>query len=98
MPQEPNKVLWYEFALLANKLGFESEQISRLMSPNPDREVARKALLKGRDPRYFKYGKADFKRFQDQLVDIYRAAIHVPPTYIKPPLLVNGPGESLKRR
>lgn len=98
VPQEPDEVLWYEFAVLANKLGFKSEQISRLMSPNPDREVARKALLKGRDPRYFKYGEADFERFQDQLVDMYRAAIHVPPTYIMPPLLINGPGESLKRR
>jgi hypothetical protein len=33
------------------------------MSLNLNKEVACKALFKGRDPCYFKYNKADFKRF-----------------------------------
>jgi hypothetical protein len=98
VPQEPDEVLWYEFAVLASELGFESEQIRQLKSGNPDREVARKSLLRARDPRYFKYDEAVFECFVDQLVDMFRAAIDILPTYIKPPLLVHGPGESLQRR
>jgi hypothetical protein len=90
--------MWYNFAALADKLGFESEHIDRLKTLNPDREVARKALLMARDPRYFKYNEAALERFQDQMVDMFRTAVDVPPTYIKPPLLVDGPGEALQRR
>ncbi|KAI9772442.1 MAG: hypothetical protein M1840_000645 [Geoglossum simile] len=97
-PQEPDRNAWYHFAALASKLGFQSEQIDRLTLLDPDREAARDALLKGRDPRYYKYDEAAFERFQIEIVSMYQTAVDIPPTYRKPPLLVDTPGEALERR
>jgi len=98
VPKEPDPTIWHWFGALADKLGFESDQISELMSSDPDKETARKALFMGRCHRYFQYDQTDFERFQSRIADMYKTAIPTSPTSVRPSLLVDGPGEALQRR
>lgn len=68
------------------------------MALDPDRELARKAMLMGRCPQYFQYDEADFESFQSQISVMYQTAKSKAPPRMKPPLLVDGPGEALERR
>jgi Protein of unknown function (DUF3723) len=65
VPKEPDEAVWCKFAALAYRLGFESEEIHRLMSKDPDRELARSTLLKARRPCHFRYPEAVFESFID---------------------------------
>jgi hypothetical protein len=96
--EEPDPAVWHWFGTLADKLGFESDQISELISLDPDKETARKALLMGRCHRYFQYDQMNFERFLSQIVEMYKTALPTAPTHTKPSLLVDGPGEDIQRR
>ncbi|KAI9770970.1 MAG: hypothetical protein M1840_002674 [Geoglossum simile] len=103
VPQEPSKYRWCQFPSLASQLGFQSDQINRLMSLNPYREIARDALLKAHDLDDCEYEEAVFGTYQDQIARIIqmamtRVARNGPRTYTKPTLSVGGPGEALERR
>ncbi|KAI9765977.1 MAG: hypothetical protein M1840_006984 [Geoglossum simile] len=98
VPMEPDEAVWCKFAALAYRLGFESEEIHRLMSKDPDRELARSTLLKARRPHRFQYPEAVFESFIDQIVEMFAAADEISCKRDKPPLLVDGPGEVLPRR
>jgi hypothetical protein len=50
-----NERVLFEFALLAHKLGFRSEQIKTLLERDPDREIARRLLLTAREPDRFQF-------------------------------------------
>ena len=56
-----------ELALLAHRLGFESNQIDRLVQGSADREIARNFLLEARNPDQYKYDAAAFEGFVDQM-------------------------------
>ncbi|KAF2647755.1 hypothetical protein K491DRAFT_614063 [Lophiostoma macrostomum CBS 122681] len=60
---QPNERIGYEFASLAYRLGFESEEIRYQIQRSPDEEIARKTLLKARDPTRYKYDDADVANF-----------------------------------
>ena len=98
VPEEPDQTLWYWFGTLADKIGFESENITEMLSSDPDRENAGKALLIGRCPRHFTYDRADFDRFQSQIVDMYKTAKLVVRSAVQPALLTSRPGETPQRR
>ena len=98
IPAEPDPALWYWLGVLADKLGFESNQIKKLISSDPDTEIARKCLLMGRCQRYFQYDPIEFDNFQSQIASMYKSAKPISPNTRQPPLLVEGPGETLQRR
>jgi len=50
-----NEVSSSEFAALADRLGFQSEEISALKRRSSDREIAREALLSARDQDHYDY-------------------------------------------
>ncbi|KAI9775932.1 MAG: hypothetical protein M1839_000721 [Geoglossum umbratile] len=103
VPQEPSKYRWHELASLANKLGFQSEQINQLMSIDPFMEIAHDALLKAQGLDGYEYEEATFEPYQGQIANIVktattRATTTRQPMYKKPALLVDGSGEALERR
>ncbi|KAI9773214.1 MAG: hypothetical protein M1839_002222 [Geoglossum umbratile] len=103
VPQEQSKYRWHELASLANKLGFQSEQINQLMSIDPFMEIAHDALLKAQGLDGYEYEEATFEPYQGQIANIVktattRATTTRRPIYKKPALLVNGSGEALERR
>lgn len=68
---QPNERIRCEFASLAYRLGFESEEIRHQIQRSPDKEIARKALLKARDPTRYKYDDAAFANFVEQMVRFF---------------------------
>ncbi|KAI9855635.1 MAG: hypothetical protein M1813_009681 [Trichoglossum hirsutum] len=98
VPMEPDQIIWSEFATIAYKLGFESKEIHRLMSKNPDRELARSTLLRARRPSRFKYDEVMFESFLDKMVQMFTTAVEISHKSVNPPLLENRPGEVLQRR
>ena len=71
---QPHERFGYEFASLAYRLGFESEEIRHQIRRSPDEEIARKALLKARDPNRYKYDDAAFANFVEQMVRFFSTA------------------------
>lgn len=71
---EPNEYILYEFASLAYRLGFESKQIHCLIQRSADEEIARKALLKARDPHRYTYNHAAFAHFVKQIIRFFCTA------------------------
>ncbi|KAJ6437507.1 hypothetical protein O9K51_10066 [Purpureocillium lavendulum] len=67
MPAEPKKKLagpkgghvdeaiLFEFATLANRLGFGSKKIQDLLQRDPDRDIARRLLVTARKPEAYRY-------------------------------------------
>ncbi|KAK0628283.1 hypothetical protein B0T17DRAFT_614224 [Bombardia bombarda] len=98
MPQRPDPRTWCGIAKLAAKVGFESDEIDRLIASDPDREIAREALLKARSPEYFEYGESAFEGYLTQLTHIFNLAMEKPRADSAPVMLVPGCGESLERR
>lgn len=60
MPRRTEPRRWCGIAKLAAKVGFEFET-SRRIASDPDREIAREALRKTRDPEYFEYDESAFE-------------------------------------
>ncbi|KAH7303123.1 hypothetical protein B0I35DRAFT_340040, partial [Stachybotrys elegans] len=56
---QANEEILFEFASLAHKLGFRSDQIESLRHGDPDREIARRLLLTARSPNRFRYNDLD---------------------------------------
>lgn len=66
------------FGNLAYKLGFESIQIHKLIQRSADREIARDALLRARNPKHYSYNTTEFDAYIDKIVDFFNAASRVP--------------------
>jgi hypothetical protein len=71
---QPHERIAYGFASLAYRLGFESEEIRNQIQRSPDEEIARKALLKARDPTRYKYDDTAFANFVEQMVRFFSTA------------------------
>jgi hypothetical protein len=61
--KEPNSWLWYNFAAMAKRLGFETAKSREILSTNPDMTTARKLLLEARPQ--------DCYYFDDKQLDLY---------------------------
>lgn len=96
--EEPDRTLWHWFGVLADKIGFESDHINEMVSSDPDKENASKALVMGRCPQHFTYDQVDFDRFQHQIISMYRNAKPIANTAVQLALLTDQPGEELQRR
>lgn len=54
--EKADETALYDMAVLAQKLGFDSPQITELINQSPDRQIARAVLLKARKPDRYRYG------------------------------------------
>lgn len=89
---------WYRFALLADRLGFDSEVIRQLKADDPYRIEARNFLLKHNPPELYTFDPQLFEECVEQIARTRAAAVEKGQWYIKPPMVVDGPGEPLPRR
>ncbi|KAF4446547.1 Intracellular protein transport protein USO1 [Fusarium austroafricanum] len=96
--QRPDPRRWREIARLAARLGFESDEIDGFLSLDPDREIAKEALLKARSPEQFGYDDSAFESYVTEVCRIFNLAKEIPAADSKPCLLIPGCGESLARR
>lgn len=91
---------WSELAKRARDLGFVSMEISRLMSLNPDQEIALRALYDARKPPDFEYDSAIVDELVSTIMSTFsrakRSGIARKPT---PDFTTtSGPGEQIFRR
>ncbi|KAK6380192.1 hypothetical protein LTS17_005381 [Exophiala oligosperma] len=63
-----------EFAALADRLGFESDEIQVLNQQSSDQEIARNALLKARKPDRYQYDEIGFEALVSQIVTLFASA------------------------
>ncbi|KAL6406237.1 Intracellular protein transport protein USO1 [Ilyonectria robusta] len=98
IPRRPNPRIWKGLADLAATVGFESDEIQRLIDSNPDREIAIDSLLNARNPDYFEYDQASFESYVTTLINTFNSAKPKPEELPIPSLLVPGNGEGLERR
>jgi len=96
LPQEPNPRKWYEIGVLARRSGFESDEIQRLVSLNPDREVARKHLERACD--LSESNTSEIESYITQICSIYEEIRARPSVLTEPHCSVTECGEALERR
>lgn len=63
--KKANKAIVYKMAALARKLGFQSTQITRLLSQSLDHQIAYTALLKARKLEHYQYNLEHLGRLID---------------------------------
>ncbi|KAL2866164.1 uncharacterized protein BJX67DRAFT_388827 [Aspergillus lucknowensis] len=84
--EKPDESLLYHMALLARKLGFDSDEIQELLKHSPDRQIAKSALLKARPPERYQYNKDIFESLVDRIVESFESAV---PASLAPTLTLN---------
>lgn len=94
-PQNPSQSRWFQLGSLATKLGFESPQISQIISEDPDLEIAREVLVKARDPEVFEYDVIAFEDYVRKISLMFKSAV---PKSLSPMPLTEGKGYPLDRR
>jgi hypothetical protein len=71
---EQDQAVLYEFAAFANRLGFESNEISALQRRSADWEIAQNALLKARKPSRYEYREDLLQSYISQIMEMFRTA------------------------
>jgi hypothetical protein len=71
------------FGRLAYRVGFESSKIYELTQRSADREIARSALLRARNPKYYAYSTAKFDTYVQKIVDLFNTASEILETSIE---------------
>lgn len=66
------EIVFFRLAALARRLGFDSEEIRRLLEQSPDRLIARRMLHSARDPAH--YGYPNFESCLDVVEEVIRTA------------------------
>ena len=59
---------------MAKRLGFETAEINRVLSTNPDAAFARKMLLKARPKNCYYYDEEQFELFTSQILKMFATA------------------------
>ena len=83
-----------DMACLARRLGFQSDEITKLGNQSPDRLFAKHALLRARKPDHFVYDDSILDSLIDRIVECFATA--KPRDVSTPPPILLGP--SMKRR
>jgi len=96
--EEPDPVLWHRFALFADRLGFDSKVIRKLKADDPYRTEARNFLLKHNSPEFYTFNQELFEDCVEQMARTRAAAVEKDRPFVRPPAVVDGPGEPLPRR
>ena len=87
----------FDFAALADRLGFESNNISALKQRSPDREIAHNALLKARKPDRFQYDEVVLESHISQIVNLFTAAVPLSSETSSPSFISDNPDAPGKR-
>ena len=69
-----NEAKLSDFAVLADRLRFESDEITALMLWLSDREIARDALLRARNQDCYDYGDGDIESHIEKILGLFAAA------------------------
>jgi hypothetical protein len=69
-----NEAKLSDFAVLANKLRFESNEITALKLRSSDREIARDALLRARNQDRYDYGDGDIESHIEKILGLFATA------------------------
>ena len=86
-----------EFAALADRLGFESDEISALKQRSPEREIARNALLEARKSDRYEYNDTVFESHIAQIVRMFSTAKPLRAEQLSPVLVSDDPNASGNR-
>lgn len=70
---EEDETVLHSFAYLAHRLGFRSREIQALIELSADREIARNALLKARNPERYSYSAQEFDTHVEKIVALFNA-------------------------
>ncbi|OAF55374.1 hypothetical protein VC83_08336 [Pseudogymnoascus destructans] len=69
-----NEAKLSDFAVLAGKLRFKSDEITALMLRSSDRKIARDALLRARNQDRYDYGDGDIESHIDKILGLFATA------------------------
>ena len=75
--EKADETALYDMAVLAQKLGFDSRQITNLINQSPDRQIARAALLKARKPDRYRYDSDSFESFISTMAGFFSRAVPI---------------------
>ncbi|KZL65378.1 hypothetical protein CT0861_10703 [Colletotrichum tofieldiae] len=70
--RKADEITLFEFASLANRLGFESDDLSNIMRASPYFEVAKRLLLSARKPGQYRY--PNFEKCIQRVTEIFETA------------------------
>ncbi|KAH6675916.1 hypothetical protein B0J14DRAFT_587589, partial [Halenospora varia] len=88
---KPDEVVLSDFAALADRLGFQSDQISALKQRSSDREIARAALLNARKLDRYEYADHDLESHVEQIVRLFATATPLSVEQLCPAFVGNDP-------
>ncbi|QKX63195.1 uncharacterized protein TRUGW13939_10364 [Talaromyces rugulosus] len=72
--EKPDGAVVYEMAILAQKLGFKSTAIDKIINGSPDWQIARDCLLKARKPDCYEFTADDFDTSIRGIVEFFSKA------------------------
>ncbi|KAL5331090.1 hypothetical protein ACEPPN_000619 [Leptodophora sp. 'Broadleaf-Isolate-01'] len=90
-PAKVDEVVLSNFAALAVRLGFKSDQISALSQRSANREIARPALLNARKSDRYEYTDAILESNVEQIVRLFDTATSVQVQQVCPAFVSNDP-------
>ncbi|EXA31404.1 hypothetical protein FOVG_17301 [Fusarium oxysporum f. sp. pisi HDV247] len=93
-----NPKAWFQLAIEAQRLGFSSAEITRLVSEDPDRELALKTLLLARPESEYEYDRSDIDDLVSSAVQLFRSARKRRPDSVEPKFTTGGAGEPIPHR
>ncbi len=93
-PGKVDEVALSNFAALAIRLGFKSDQISALSQRSADREIARAALLNARKSDHYEYTDATLESNVEQIVRLFDTATSVQVEQVCPAFVSDDPEAS----
>ncbi|KIW28845.1 uncharacterized protein PV07_04708 [Cladophialophora immunda] len=97
-PKEPDPYLWTSLARFASNLGFESDEISRLLAADPDETRTSAFLLQARKPPTYTFSKSQFEENKKRIIEILNTAEKKTSSFAPPTLFVEQNGEGIERR
>lgn len=75
--EKADESVLHDMAVLAQRLGFDSQRIQRLVDESPDRQMARDILLRARKPEIYQYDSNTFESLVTRICDCLAQAISV---------------------
>ncbi|QKX63179.1 uncharacterized protein TRUGW13939_10348 [Talaromyces rugulosus] len=74
---KPDESTIHEMAELAERLGFQSDEITKILSSSPDLQIAMACLLQARKKRRFRYHPHQINDLVNQIVRCFSAAVPI---------------------
>ncbi|KIW86662.1 uncharacterized protein Z519_12717 [Cladophialophora bantiana CBS 173.52] len=97
-PKRPDPYLWTSLARLASDLGFENDEIQKLLATDPDEKATSAFLLQARKPPIYTFTQSQFEQNKGRIIRILNTAKKNTHSLSTPTLFVKRNGEGLERR